>query len=572
MFYSQLVLTKRGHLGRLWFAATLGESKIPKQFAYEAKIDILCRSIEQPAAPFALRLSAHLMLGVTRVFSRKSSIVLSDVNQVFAAIHRHHSQVMDDSGPSRRKRRASGEFSVRSRGISLRTDTESARFDKITLPARKTRRKSNETGTTGPPEYLLTQDTSMDQYGRNLKWFLDEPLQPDVNLEVGTNLEMEFPTIDVGSLFDGRSPNAGRQGFLSQSSPRYRAREQDITLPPGSDLGFGSDIPAEVGLEMLDANISLSLSIPPSFSPQPKEDPPNIAEAHKEFKQAFGSVKREASDQNTPISVLDPVEAAEHPSDSINIVRNGQPQGDAVDAGTSTARGKRKKSRKRTSTETTSRKSKKTPRILQLPLVSSLQTELTTSHIRACLNDTSDTVLLRGEQRPYKKRKKSQKDNLGSLLLAYNPLPASAGDLWQETVVKPSLEAAGISIEEVGTETRTPINPVAPQNASSNGRAPPVQEFEMPPLPMLDDNFMLSQSAAAPMGPNEGALRSIAGSDGRVPSVPSMPSGSNASGALSIAKSSSAGSKGPEVLRDLELENVSSHILFCIRYNSYWTI
>lgn len=78
-----LVSVPQGPLGKVWIAATLGESRVPKAFATSANIHVLCRDVEHPAAPFALRLSASLLLGITRVYSRKSSIILSDVNSVY---------------------------------------------------------------------------------------------------------------------------------------------------------------------------------------------------------------------------------------------------------------------------------------------------------------------------------------------------------------------------------------------------------------------------------------------------------------------------------------------------------
>lgn len=543
MFYSQLVLTKKGQLGRLWFAATLGESKIPKQFAYEARIDILCRSIEQPAAPFALRLSAHLMLGVARVFSRKSSIVLSDVNNVLAAIHRHQSQVMDKPGGS--KRRRSSDVSGPSGAVTLGTDTASARFDKITLPAHKTRRKSTDKGgASSGPEFLLTQEAPLDQYGRDPNWNLDNPLQ--IN---GTNLEMEFPTINLGSLLDGRSASPKPP----QGSMSFQAREQDITLLPGSDLGLLSDAPPEVGLGSIDGNLSLSLSNPPGLSPQVLADPPNIAEAQQQFRDAFAGPPRQSSSPNAPVSVLDMEVMEPLPMTSPGPGQSRSPQGKSPEAIPSpTGIQKTGRKERRSSTETgTTKKSKRSLRILKYP--STDQTELPTRHIRDCLNDTSDIVIPPDISRPSRKRNKKVTQTLESMFLAYNPLSKIHGDLWQDLVVKPSLN---ITPSTHGSSPAQPGAPGVDLPARKIPTPPPIaKEFALPPLPDFD-NFMLAESAAPPPQ----AVGSISGSDGRQPSGASGPSGSHASGAMSIPQSSSVASKGPEVLRDQALEGVSHAI------------
>lgn len=87
MFYSNVILTKKGPLGYVWLAATIGERSISKKYAVKARIAVLCDTIQTPDAPFALRLSAHLLLGVARVYARKSSFVLADMNSLLKALH-----------------------------------------------------------------------------------------------------------------------------------------------------------------------------------------------------------------------------------------------------------------------------------------------------------------------------------------------------------------------------------------------------------------------------------------------------------------------------------------------------
>lgn len=80
-------------MAKVWLAATIGEARISKSFAASAKIPTLCDHIERPAAPFALRLSASLMLGVVRIYSRKSSILVADLSKIISLLSHSRSHI-----------------------------------------------------------------------------------------------------------------------------------------------------------------------------------------------------------------------------------------------------------------------------------------------------------------------------------------------------------------------------------------------------------------------------------------------------------------------------------------------
>lgn len=80
-------------MAKVWLAATIGEARISKSFAASAKIPALCGHIERPAAPFALRLSASLMLGVVRIYSRKSSILVADLSKIISLLSQSRSHI-----------------------------------------------------------------------------------------------------------------------------------------------------------------------------------------------------------------------------------------------------------------------------------------------------------------------------------------------------------------------------------------------------------------------------------------------------------------------------------------------
>ncbi|RYY82064.1 hypothetical protein EON63_14100 [archaeon] len=70
MFYSQIVLSRKGPLGRIWVAAHF-DKRLSKQQIFATDISASVDSVLNPTVPLALRLSGQLMLGIVRIYSRK---------------------------------------------------------------------------------------------------------------------------------------------------------------------------------------------------------------------------------------------------------------------------------------------------------------------------------------------------------------------------------------------------------------------------------------------------------------------------------------------------------------------
>ncbi|CEF98413.1 Rad21/Rec8-like protein, N-terminal [Ostreococcus tauri] len=85
MFYSQYILAKRGPLGTIWIAAHL-DRKLRKNQIAETDIVSSVRSIINPEAPLALRLSGQLMLGVVRIYGRKVNYLFQDCSEALVKI------------------------------------------------------------------------------------------------------------------------------------------------------------------------------------------------------------------------------------------------------------------------------------------------------------------------------------------------------------------------------------------------------------------------------------------------------------------------------------------------------
>ena len=86
MFYSQIILAKKGPLGKVWLAAHWGDKKLGRQQIFSTDIAASVDSIEHPTVPLALRVSGHLLLGVVRIYSRKVKYLMNDCHEAMVKI------------------------------------------------------------------------------------------------------------------------------------------------------------------------------------------------------------------------------------------------------------------------------------------------------------------------------------------------------------------------------------------------------------------------------------------------------------------------------------------------------
>ncbi|KAG6587252.1 Double-strand-break repair protein rad21 [Phytophthora cinnamomi] len=85
MFYSQIVLAKKGPLGKIWLAAHW-DKKLNKAQIFSADVHSSVDSILNPQVPLALRVSGHLLLGVVRIYSRKVKYLYADCSEALVKI------------------------------------------------------------------------------------------------------------------------------------------------------------------------------------------------------------------------------------------------------------------------------------------------------------------------------------------------------------------------------------------------------------------------------------------------------------------------------------------------------
>ncbi len=80
MFYSQMILARKGPLGKIWMACH-HDKKVTKNMVFSTDITDSVESVLNPAAPLALRVSGHLMLGIVRIYSRKVKYLMNDCTE-----------------------------------------------------------------------------------------------------------------------------------------------------------------------------------------------------------------------------------------------------------------------------------------------------------------------------------------------------------------------------------------------------------------------------------------------------------------------------------------------------------
>lgn len=96
MFYSQIILAKKGPLGQVWQAAHWGERKLGRPAVFSTDIAAITTSIANPVVPMALRVSGHLLLGIVRIYSRQVQFLLDDCHQAMIKVKMAYSSNATD--------------------------------------------------------------------------------------------------------------------------------------------------------------------------------------------------------------------------------------------------------------------------------------------------------------------------------------------------------------------------------------------------------------------------------------------------------------------------------------------
>lgn len=86
MFYSEVILARKGPLGKIWLAAHF-DKKLTRNQIFATDISSSVESVLNPTSPLALRVSGHLMLGIVRIYSRKVSYLMTECKEAIWKIN-----------------------------------------------------------------------------------------------------------------------------------------------------------------------------------------------------------------------------------------------------------------------------------------------------------------------------------------------------------------------------------------------------------------------------------------------------------------------------------------------------
>jgi cohesin complex subunit SCC1 len=220
MFYSQVILAKKGPLAKVWLAAHWGDKKLARPQIFATDISQSCSDIMNPSVPLALRLSGHLLLGVVRIYSRKVKYVLNDCTEAMLKLQMAFTNANNNTGSSSKGER------------ELLTDQDA------------------------PTNNLVTNFGEYDQVHvvegfclplpEDNEWILAEDDEDETSSEQGAG-GLQF-------LLAAHLPQTSQQGRHSGASPRFPSPEEETwapfdpdneddedddenhTLPPGSRI------------------------------------------------------------------------------------------------------------------------------------------------------------------------------------------------------------------------------------------------------------------------------------------------------------------------------------------------
>ncbi|XP_047247289.1 double-strand-break repair protein rad21-like protein 1 isoform X1 [Girardinichthys multiradiatus] len=85
MFFTQLFTSKRGSLAKIWLAAHW-EKKLTKAHVFDCNLETTIRDILSDKMKIGLRTSGHLLLGVVKIYSRKTKYLLADCSDALVKI------------------------------------------------------------------------------------------------------------------------------------------------------------------------------------------------------------------------------------------------------------------------------------------------------------------------------------------------------------------------------------------------------------------------------------------------------------------------------------------------------
>jgi len=223
MFYSKYMFVQKGNLGNVWLAANW-EKKLTKTHINKTSVTESVDSIMKPQAPLALRLSGQLLVGVVRIYNRKTKYLQEDASDALSRI----------------------KLSIKPKHkVDLPPDKLSAQNTLITLPD------------TNVQDLFQMNDMTLDQLAQTLND--DEPARHlniarnpgEITMDDSTCFNPNFSfSSDLSGLGMGELQGLGNlpmEDFDSSVLEAGFVDDTDVDDPPDYDGGM-SDMEGEQGL------------------------------------------------------------------------------------------------------------------------------------------------------------------------------------------------------------------------------------------------------------------------------------------------------------------------------------
>ncbi|KAM0503881.1 hypothetical protein ACHAP8_003125 [Fusarium lateritium] len=244
MFYSETLLQKSGPLARVWLSANL-ERKLSKTHILQSNVTDSVEAIIMPnQAPMALRLSSQLLLGVVRIYQRKTRYLLDDCNEAMMKI----------------------KMAFRSSGNNdMAVNLQAPNREALTLPDKITPYDNFELPPPPDANWLLSQveDVTTAPVGRkgrvsqrdiNLQedydnsQFLSDGMAMDDDMIAplgNIDLELDFGLDDLGLEETALEPEGGRREDHTAAGPDINDSELDFPQKDDQDRAMTLDLPRD---------------------------------------------------------------------------------------------------------------------------------------------------------------------------------------------------------------------------------------------------------------------------------------------------------------------------------------
>lgn len=542
------------------------------------------------------------MLGVVRVYSKKSTIILSNVNAVVEDLKRYSRNQDAVRRGAKRKRR--GTVSGDNTNVSLAAEDDVARFESITLPVQKRSRSKSRT-------YALPALSS----GRSKESRLPDSFGNPNFDHSGANMDMDvlqametvFPSIPVPQLGEHLSSrHTSRNTSDRQRLLMYEARDQDITLAaPMANLDnmeyamFDEDLPVSIhsdpsadlgnrsGSDWLNNDLGIQAGAALDFHPSSggrsrsrtaseisRDATPKSSVINRNNSISFAVAERQRREDVAPPIAEEGYDMAGPPP--ITEEQISSPQGQPLRAPITGS--KRRNEADHAVVARSAVKKKRAKRLVMDDV-----TELSPGHIRSCLRDTSD--LVQTDSRTT--RKKGRRSSVNAMLCMPHYIslfPKQIGSLWNDVVGSKIFADGGgkVQVVERNRQVSEDRNGSIGQSKSSSGQrnsgdlslvpdmAPPPQmdiPYDAEEYPDIPVEFEVARGAADGRRSLE-VLRDGDANVGAAAEVMSLPSKSDGSKVGSLFNDSG---RGPS---DASIENVRDGIfeMVCIHERTLFVV